>query len=360
MKILNVAYPFAPVSRDSVGGAEQMLNHIVEALVCAGHQSILMARADSKIPGALEPIPISDGPLNDHATRAPVYEYVRERINLAISRHEPDLIHFHGIDFHEYLPAEIETPGLVTLHLPLEWYPQAALASRHNLHFNCVSESQACAAGSEIKIIRNGVPIPTFHVQPRKRGHILCLGRICPEKGFHFAIEAAAKLDLSLLLAGEVFAYEAHQRYFREQIAPRLSDKRKFIGPIGQARKHRLMAAAQCVVIPSLVNETSSLVAMESLACGTPVVAFNRGALPSIIDHGRTGILVNDPEELPDAIITAQKIDFTECRRSAVERFSCDAMTRRYLDFYEELAAAASTNRTARSSTAVIDAQTVS
>jgi glycosyltransferase involved in cell wall biosynthesis len=360
MKILNVAYPFAPVSRDAVGGAEQVLNHIVEAVVCAGHNSITVARNDSQVPGKLAPIPIADGPLNHHDARAMVYECVRQTIHSTIETESPDLLHFHGIDFYEYLSFETKIPILVTLHLPPEWYPQACFDGWDNVHFNCVSEDQSRRVPGEIKIVPNGVPIPVFAVRPKKRDYIMCLGRICPEKGFHFALDAAAKLNLPLVLAGEVFKYDAHQSYFKSEILPRLSERRRFIGPIGRARKHRLLAAARCIVIPSTVNETSSLVAMEALACATPVVAFRNGALPSIIDHGRTGILVNNPAELPEAIEAARSIDPAECRHVAIEKFSCDAMTRRYLALYEELSDAAATRQTDQSWCAAIDAQNVS
>jgi len=360
MKILNIAYPFAPVSRNSVGGAEQVLNHIIEAVVCAGHESIAIARADSQIPGRLLPIPRPNAAFNDHNTRKRIHELVRETILTAIETESPDLVHFHGIDFAEYLPNELTTPTLVTLHLPPEWYPPSALAPRENLHFNCVSKSQAGCINHNIKVIPNGVPIPIFRVRPKKRDFILCLGRICPEKGFHFALDAAAELNIPLILAGEVFEYESHQKYFREQILPRLSEKRRFIGPIGLTRKNRLLAAARCVIIPSAVNETSSLVAMESLASGTPVVAFRRGALPSIIQHNQTGILVNDPAELPDAILAASKLNPAECRRVATEKFSRNAMTQQYLALYDELCADAFNNRTAVAWSEAIDAQSVS
>jgi glycosyltransferase involved in cell wall biosynthesis len=329
-------------------------------MVCAGHDSIVIARADSQIPGRLLPIPRPNAAFNDHNTRKRIHELVREAILTALESESPDLLHFHGIDFAEYLPNELTTPTLVTLHLPPEWYPPSALAPRENLHFNCVSKSQAGFLNHNVKVIPNGVPIPTFRIRPKKRDFILCLGRICPEKGFHFALDAAAQLDLPLFLAGEVFAYESHQTYFREQIVPRLSDKRRYIGPLGATRKHRLLAAARCVVIPSTVNETSSLVAMEALACGTPVAAFRRGALPTIIEPGRTGSLANDPAELPEAIASAMKLNPDECRRVAIENFSRTAMTRQYLALYEELARNALTRRTAPAWSEAIDAQSVS
>ena len=113
--------------------------------------------------------------------------------------------------------------------------------------------------------------------------------------------------------------------------------KSRFIGPAGFARKRRLLSAARCLVVPSLAQETSSLVAMEALACGTPVVAFPSGALPEIIEHGRTGFLVHDEREMAKAIQAAGELDRALCRETARRRFTLDRMTRRYFALYEEM-----------------------
>jgi glycosyltransferase involved in cell wall biosynthesis len=169
---------------------------------------------------------------------------------------------------------------------------------------------------------------------------VVALGRICPEKGFHLALDAAIEAGTPLLLAGEIFRYQAHERYFWEEIQPRLNGStRRFLGPVGVARKRRLLAGARCLLVPSLVPETSSLVSMEALACGTPVVAFPSGALAEIVDHGRTGFLVKDFREMAEAIRAVGTIDPEECRRAARERFSSKRMLERYLEMYRQFAA---------------------
>jgi CelD/BcsL family acetyltransferase involved in cellulose biosynthesis len=171
-----------------------------------------------------------------------------------------------------------------------------------------------------------------------KRHFALALGRICPEKGFHLAVEAARRADMPLFIGGQVFPYPAHEQYFRDILHPRLDAWRRFLGPLGFTRKRRLLAMARCLLIPSQVPETSSLVAMEALACGTPVVAFRIGALPEVVEHGRTGFLVDSVEEMGDALQAVHTLRPEDCRRAAEERFSVEDMGRRYLSLYARLA----------------------
>ena len=186
--------------------------------------------------------------------------------------------------------------------------------------------------------IPNGVDVDGFGGRHAKRGFALALGRICPEKGFHIALDAARQAGIGLLLAGQAFGYEEHERYFRDEIVPRLDARRRFIGPVGFVRKRRLLAAARCLLVPSLCPETSSLVAMEALASGTPVIAFPNGALAEIVEHGRTGFLVRDEMEMTEAIAVAGAIDPKVCREEARRRFSAFRTVEAYMRLYEDLA----------------------
>ncbi|HZI48789.1 MAG TPA: glycosyltransferase, partial [Pyrinomonadaceae bacterium] len=169
------------------------------------------------------------------------------------------------------------------------------------------------------------------------RKFCLALGRICPEKGFHFAIAAAERARTPLLLGGPVFSFNTYQKYFNEEIAPRCNGFARFIGPVNMQRKRRLLSAAKCILIPSVVPETSSLVAMEAFACGTPVVAFRSGALVEIVEHGRTGFLVNDEKEMADAIGEVASLDMRACLEAARERFSVERMVQQYFELYRTI-----------------------
>ena len=182
------------------------------------------------------------------------------------------------------------------------------------------------------------MPVAALASRLSRRGFALNLGRICPEKNQHQALEAGSLAGMPVLLGGQVFPYEAHERYWREAVLPRLAPPHRFLGPLGFARKRRLLTAARCLLVPSRIAETGSLVAMEALACGTPVVAFPNGALADVVEHGRTGFLVHDVREMADAIGAAVSIDPEVCRETARRRFSAARMVRSYLDLYRRLA----------------------
>jgi glycosyltransferase involved in cell wall biosynthesis len=338
--VLNVAFPFAPVTADPVGGAEQVLSALDRALVGAGARSVVLAAEGSAPAGELESLPQPAGEI-DEAGRETVHAALRARLAEVIARARPDVMHLHGVDFHRYLPPD-GPPALVTLHLPLDWYPPEALApARPATWLTPVSRDQARRAppGAQLTApIENGVDLDAFRPL-RKRRYAVALGRICPEKGFHHALDAARAAGLPLLLAGAVFPYTDHQRYFENEIRPRLDRWRRWIGPVTGAAKRRLIGAARCLVAPSLAPETSSLVAREALAAGTPVVALRNGALVEAIEPGRTGILVDAPEALPEALAAAGALDPGECRRAAERRFSDRAMIESYLAVYRALAA---------------------
>jgi glycosyltransferase involved in cell wall biosynthesis len=336
LTVLSVAFPFATVSPDSVGGAEQVLSALDHALVAAGQHSTVIAQEGSRVAGELIPMPRPEG-ISSEIVREEIWARYRAEINRIQSMGKIDVIHCHGIDYNRYLPRP-GTPLLATLHLPIEWYAPEALAPRRpRTWLNGVSTVQRLAGQHVLPPIENGVPVERLSTRLRKRHFALMLSRICAEKGVHLAIEAAKKADFPLLIAGQVFAYGPHLRYFDEEVRPRLDHQRRLIGPISFARKRRLLTAARCLLVPSVVAETSSLVAREAQACGTPVIAFPNGALTQVIEPGRTGFLVDSVEAMASAIHDCCGLDPQLCRDAARARFSDRGMIRDYFAHYEYL-----------------------
>ena len=338
LTILSVAFPFAVVTADPVGGAEQVLARIDCSLVDAGHRSVMLATEGSQPAGHLIKIPKISGPIGQPEWNR-AHEFIRATITRAVERERVDLVHLHGVDFLSYLP-QANVPVLATLHLPLSYYPrELQRPDRSRTWLNTVSASQHRSVSSHphlAAVIENGVPIPDQSA-PCKEAFALAMGRICPEKGFHLALDAAKAANIPLKLAGSFDAFPEHLDYFDREIIPRLDSQRQCIGPISGRLKWQLLTSARCVLVPSLVAETASLVAREALAAGTPVIAFPNGALCETIESGRTGFLVDNVEEMIQAISRTHEIDPSACRRAAEQKYSASRMTRQYLELYHRL-----------------------
>jgi glycosyltransferase involved in cell wall biosynthesis len=337
--IINVAYPFAPVHESTAGGAEQIVSLIDNELSLRNIRSIVIAQEESQVKGELIKVPKIDGLISNEGKKS-IQSKVKELIEYAIQKHNPDLIHFHGLDFYNYLP-DAKIISLATLHLPVTLYDIDKL-NCCTTHLVCVSLSQRskCSAIKRLlpDIIQNGIFIPSVIHRKKNPAFAFSLGRICPEKGYHIAIDAAKKAQVPLILAGEVFNYTDHIDYYKSELVPRLdSVNYRFIGKIGTFQKEYLYSNALCVLIPSQIEETSSLVAMEALAHGTPVIAFNRGALTEIIQDGINGFLVNDIDKMAEAIRKVHLIKTENCLKNAIEKYDQRLMTNKYIELYKKL-----------------------
>ncbi|MBV9769938.1 MAG: glycosyltransferase [Bryobacterales bacterium] len=339
---MNVAYPLAPVGMNSVGGSEQILSLIDRQLVASGHRSIVIAQQGSETAGELIPIPAREGALNS-SVLAEGQRQTRDAIRSELNHRHIDVVHLHGLDFSAYIPEQ-DVSVLATLHLPASWYdPGVFRLRRAKTALCCVSKSQlsTCPVSSApMYCVPNGISVSNFLYTGQKSGYALMLTRVCPEKGVHIALEASQQAQVPLVIAGQVYGYAEHQRYFTEQVRPRLDETRRFVGPATFAQKRKLLAGACCLLVPSLVDETSSLVAMEAMASGTPVIAHRRGALAELVLDGETGFLVDTVPQMAAAIRDIGSISSARCRTEAIQRFPAEKCFETYLSLYRNLAAA--------------------
>lgn len=357
--VLSVAFPFAVVGPAAVGGAEVVLSQLEASLPTVGFGSLVVAREGSQPLGQLYPTVVPEGEIDD-ALRTVVEAAHQANINRALAEHPVALVHMHGLDFHRYrLPLDL--PVLVTLHLPPAWYPEAIWDLPANYHLLCVSETQrrACPSHAQgrLQVIGNGVPLPDRATLRPGGRYALMLARICPEKNLHMGFDAARLAGLPAMLGGEIFPYREHLRYFAEQIEPRLTvspaqhtqrgqrtdavPDARFLGPVSGTAKARLLSRAACLLLPSLAPETSSLVAMEALAAGVPVIAVASGAVPELVEHGRTGLLVEPGGDivanLAAALAQVPSLSRPLCRETAEARFALSRMLQEYAAQYRRL-----------------------
>ncbi len=342
LSILYVAYPLLRVSPESAGGAEQMLLTVERTMASAGHGTAVAACNGSQVSGHL----LATGtPAN-----GPDQYECREREHnariLSYLRQHPgkfDLVHDKSGSFFRQA-SECPVPVLATLHLPRIFYREEWFRRLPpNLFFNCVSRSQAKTfedLPGVLGVIENGIEVEEFPFVPRKDDYLLWLGRICDEKAPHLAIAAAQQAGLPLVLAGQVYPFRYHQDYFDREIRPHLFEGSlvRFISTPALRQKLDLLSHAHALLLTSTAEETSSLVAMEAMACGTPVVAFRRGAFPEIVAHSETGFVVDRVEEMADAVGDVGHLG-SACRLRVESHFNARRMGQAYEEVYRQIAA---------------------
>ncbi|HWR16564.1 MAG TPA: glycosyltransferase [Terriglobales bacterium] len=353
-RILYVAYPLLPVSHESCGGAEQMLSVLEDEMARRGHYTSVAACAGSQARGSVmvtgaetvEPDRFSTRNAEHHAR---ILEFLNSPQHHALPF---DLIHDKSGSFWPRA-AESEIPVLATLHLPRHFYSEEVFRKvPKNVMFNCVSAAQYRSFQNVlhvIGVIENGIHVHRFPFITEKQDYLLWLGRVCEEKGPHLAIEVARRTGLPLVMAGQVYPFSYHQTFYNAKIRPHLASLHPTISfretPTFQT-KARLLSRARALLVPSLVNETSSLVAMEAMVCGTPVIGFRRGALPEVVIDRLTGFIVDDVDQMVEAVWNADQINAHACRTHVESNYSSTRMAAQYEELYERILASRESPRT--------------
>jgi glycosyltransferase involved in cell wall biosynthesis len=335
--ILFVAYPMLPVSDSSCGGAEQMLWSLERELARRGVATAVAACEDSSVSGEL--LSTGAAPVEPDRFEGREREHSEKVVRLCRERRFA-LLHDKSGHFWRHA-ARVRCPVLATLHLPRSFYPPELFDSvAANVFFNCVSQSQAGGfrdLSNFLGVVANGIALERFTFSAAKQDYLLWMGRICPEKGTHLALDAARQLGVKLVVAGAVYPFSWHRQYFEREVRPRLeaaSSMAEFVESPPFAQKVELLGQARALLIPTLASETSSLVAMEAMACGTPVVAFAKGALPEVVADGKTGFLVNDFDEMVNAVRRVDAIEGRRCRAHVEARFNASRMADGYQRLY--------------------------
>ncbi len=343
LSILYVAYPLLAVSEESAGGAEQMLLTLERKVGDMGHRTAVAAANGSQVNGRL----LSTGDAANAPDQFAQREHEHHVTILNFLHNHPaefDLIHDESASFFR-MAAECPVPVLATLHLPRSFYPaDAFLETPPNLYFNCVSQSQQQSFRDLPLIpnsVQNGIAIDRFPFSPIKGDYLLWLGRICEEKAPHLAIAAAQRASLPLIIAGQVYPFSYHRDYFERAVRPHLGAESnvQFIDSPSLDQKIELLCRARALLLTSAVEETSSLVALEAMACGTPVVGFPRGAVPEIVTDVETGFLVDSVAEMAAALKRVKSIAPQACRARVEQYFTADRMAREYVALYREVLA---------------------
>ena len=318
----------------SYGPWEQVASTLAEGLVGLGHDVTLFATADSLTAGRLH----SEAPTGyeeDISIDAKVYGGLH--IAAAFERAGEFDLMSNQFDF---LPLTysrlVSTPVVTTIHgFSSEGILPVFRAYDDHSHYVAISDADRHPDLGYAATIYHGIDLARFTFVPEPGGYLLFLGRIHPHKGTHLAIEVARRAGMPLVIAGIV----QDEGYFREQVQPQLGGDITYIGPVGPAERDSLLGGALALLHLISFAEPFGLAVVESMATGTPVIAFGLGSMPELIDHGRTGFLVNDTAGALTAVSEVGQLPRQSCRAEAVARFSAERMVADYAALFAGIVA---------------------
>ncbi|MBL4675165.1 MAG: glycosyltransferase family 4 protein [Mucilaginibacter sp.] len=314
------------------GPWEQVASNIAEGLIKLGVDVTLFATGDSITAGKLEAI-CEQGYEEDRTQDAKVLECLHIS-NLMEKASEFDIIH-NNFDF---LPLTytglIDTPVITTIHgfssqriIPVyKKYNQRG-------HYVSISDADRSAELEYIATVYNGLDTVDFKFTEAPQDYLLYFGRIHHDKGAAEAIEIAKKANKLLLIAGII----QDENYWREKIEPHLSDQIVYVGSAGPEKRNELLGNALALLHPINFAEPFGMSVAESMLCGTPVIAFNKGSMPELIQHEKTGFLVNTVDEAVGAINKIPSINRQYCHDWAASKFSKEKMADDYFKLYERI-----------------------
>ena len=343
MRIAQIAPLHEAVPPKFYGGTERVVSYLTDALVDLGHDVTLFASGDSQTKATLEAawpraLRLDPSICDALAPHMVLLEKVR-RVAGSF-----DVLHFHL----DYLPfslfSQLDTPFVTTLHGRLDLPElQPVFNTFSRVPVVSISESQRLPLpqANWVNTVYHGLPekllTPKTHAKPE---YLAFLGRICPEKRPDLAIKIAAQSGLPLKIAAKVDKLD--EKYFRTTIEPLLSQAHvEFVGEINELEKPDFLSGAKALLFPIDWPEPFGLVMIEAMACGTPVIAFNRGSVPEVIDHGVTGYICEDVYGAVGALQRLDELSRVEIRAQFERRFSATAMAKAYVETYTSLLHAA-------------------
>jgi glycosyltransferase involved in cell wall biosynthesis len=233
-----------------------------------------------------------------------------------------------------------DVPMLSTMHC-LITTDTKFIWDRYPGYYNTISMSQRrnmppLANGHFVGVVYNAIDVRSFPYDERKDDYLLFLSRISVDKMPHLAVEVARRTGHRLIIAGKVDRVDEH--YFNTVLAPLIDGKQvQFMGEADARLKRELYRKAHCLVLPLCWEEPFGLVMIEAMACGTPVVSFGRGSVPEVVVDGETGYIVNDVDEMVDAVRRVDRISPRRCRRHVEDNFDAPIMANRYLQAYQRI-----------------------
>jgi glycosyltransferase involved in cell wall biosynthesis len=336
MRIAQIAPLTESVPPKLYGGTERVVSYITEALVELGHDVTLFASGDSQTKAKLEAVwPRAlrlDPAIRDRiAPHMLLMEMVRRRAD------DFDVLHFH-MDYYSFsLFKRQDTPFVTTLHGRLDLPEQQPIFNTFDTApVISISDAQRhpLPQAKWLTTVYHGLPEDRYMPQPVEQTYLAFLGRISPEKRVDTAIRIAGRCGMKIKIAAKVDS--ADREYYEREIAPLMElPYVEFIGEIADDQKASFLSGAHALLFPIDWPEPFGLVMIESMACGTPVIAFNRGSVPEVLDEGVTGFIVEDEIGAVAAVNRLHTVSREGVRKRFEERFTSRRMAQQYVDAYQ-------------------------
>ncbi|WP_186011741.1 glycosyltransferase family 4 protein [Burkholderia gladioli] len=338
MKIAQIAPLTESVPPKLYGGTERVVSYITEALVDLGHDVTLFASGDSHTKAKLDAVWPRAMRL-DVSIRDRVAPHMLLMERVARRAAEFDVLHFH-MDYYSFSVFQRQpTPFLTTLHGRLDLLEQQPVFDLFNtapVVSISNSQRQPLPRANWLTTVLHGLPDTLYTPQPVEQRYLAFLGRISPEKRVDRAIRIAERCGLPIRIAAKIDA--ADEEYFERRIKPMFALPHvEFIGEIADEQKAEFLSGAHALLFPIDWPEPFGLVMIEAMACGTPVIAFNRGAVPEVIEEGLTGFIVEDEIGAVAAVNRLSTLSRTRVRQRFEERFTSRRMAQQYVDVYQAL-----------------------
>ncbi|MDQ2984053.1 MAG: glycosyltransferase family 4 protein [Actinomycetota bacterium] len=336
MRIAILAPAWFAVPPSGYGGIEWVVALLANGLVDAGHEVTLFAAGGSRTKAEL--VAVYEDPPSELIGRS--LPELRHAFACYTHADDFEVINDHSGHLGATLGGLVETPVLHTAHGPLvgepgEVYEQMGkLVPRVGLISISLNQRKPKPDLNWAANCYNALDPQHYPCQPSKGDYLLFLGRMSPDKGAHRAIWMAKETGLPLKLAGKKHDPK-EERYFHELVEPHLGGNIEYLGEVTHGEKVELLQHARVTLFPIEWEEPFGLVMIESMACGTPVIATRRGAVPEVVEDGRSGIVVDDYREMPAAIEQSDALDPIECRRYVEEHFAPERMVADYERAYE-------------------------
>jgi len=335
MRIALLSPVWFPVPPTGYGGIEWVVSILADSLADAGHDVTLFASGDSRTKAKL----VSVYPVAPSARIGTSLTELHHALACYERADEFDVINDHSGLPAAALGGAVETAVVHTVHGPLDGeagpvYEQVARVAPHvGLISLSLNQRKPLPGLPWVANCPNAIDLDAYPLEPERGDYLLFLGRLSFDKGAHRAIEVAKAAGLPLKLAGKM-REPLEKEYFETHVRPNLGWGIEYLGEISHEEKVSLLQHARATLFPISWEEPFGLVMIESMACGTPVIATRWGAVAEVIEHGRDGLIVDDHLEMVDAIAEADRLDPLECRRAAEERFSSERMVRDYEEAY--------------------------